>query len=57
MNFVLQNYLREFIIVYLDDIFVFSQTYEEYVQYIKWVLTKLEETNLKLKLEKCKFTK
>ncbi len=43
--------------VYLNDIFVFSQTYEEYVQHIEWVLTKLEEVNLKLKLEKCEFAK
>ncbi len=43
--------------VYLDDIFVFLQTYEEYVQHIEWVLTKLKEVNLKLKLKKCEFTK
>src|SRR6266540_7049824 len=57
MNFVLQEHLGEFVIVYLDDIFVYSQTYEEHVQHIEWVLTKLEEANLKLKLEKCKFAK
>ena len=57
MNFILQNHLREFVIVYLNDIFVFSQTYKEYVQHIKWVLIRLEEANLKLKLEKCKFAK
>ena len=43
--------------VYFDDIFVFLQTYEEHVWYIDWILTKLEEVNLKLKLEKCEFTK
>src|SRR6266542_4113560 len=57
MNFVLQEHLEEFVIVYLNDIFVYSQTYEEHVQHIEWVLTKLEETNLKLKLEKCEFAK
>ncbi len=57
MNFVLQDYLREFVMIYLDDIFVFLQTYEEYVQHIEWVLTKLEEANLKFKLEKCEFVK
>ena len=57
MNFVLQKHLREFVMVYLDDIFVYSQTYEEHVQHIEWVLTKLEEANLKLKLEKCEFAK
>ena len=57
MNFVLQDHLREFVIVYLDDIFVYLQIYEEHVQHIKWVLMKLEEVNLKLKLEKYEFIK
>src|SRR6266540_5275950 len=57
MNFILQEHLGEFVMVYLDDIFVYSQTYEEYVQHIEWVLTKLEEANLKLKLEKYEFAK
>jgi len=60
MNFILQDYLRKFIMVYLDDIFdifVFSQLYEEHMQYIEWVLIKLEKINLKLKLEKYEFAK
>jgi len=57
MNFVLQDHLREFVMVYLDDIFVFSQTYEEHVQHIEWILIKLKEANLKLKLEKYEFAK
>ena len=43
--------------VYLDDIFVFSQIYKEHVQHIDWILTKLKEANLKLKLKKCEFAK
>src|SRR6266496_1416024 len=57
MNFVLQEHLGEFVMVYLDDIFIYSQTYEEHVQHIEWTFTKLEEANLKLKLEKCEFAK
>src|SRR6266511_943499 len=57
MNFVLQEHLGEFVMIYLDDIFVYLQTYEEHVQHIEWVLTKLEEANLKLKLKKCEFAK
>ena len=57
MNFVLQEHLGEFVMVYLVDIFVYSQTYEEHVQHIEWILTKLEEANLKLKLEKYEFAK
>ncbi|SRR6266542_1260180 len=57
MNFILQDHFREFVIIYLNDIFIFSQTFEEYVQHIKWVLIKLEKANLKLKLEKYEFAK
>ncbi len=57
MNFVLQDHFREFVMVYLDNIFIYSQTYEEHIQHIEWVLTKLEEANLKLKLEKYEFAK
>ena len=57
MNFILQDHLGEFVIVYLDNIFVYSQIYEEHVQYIEWVLTKLKEANLKFKLKKCEFAK
>ncbi len=31
MNFVLQDHLREFVMVYLNNIFVYLQTYEEHV--------------------------
>jgi hypothetical protein len=57
INNVLQEYLDIFIIAYLDNILVFSQSKEEYIKHIKIVLKALDQANLRLKLEKCKFYK
>ena len=43
------------IIVYLDDIHVFSKTIEEHRQIIREVLEQIRKNKLYLKLEKCKF--
>ncbi len=57
MTKVLGPYLYDFVIVYLDDIIIFSQTMEEYLQHMKKVLEALRQAGLKLKLKKCKFVK
>ena len=41
--------------VYLDDIIIFSETWDEHVEHIKAVLTRLCERNLTAKPVKCKF--
>ena len=43
------------VIVFLDDIIVFSKTLEEHETRLMRVLTRLKEYGLKLSLEKCKF--
>ena len=45
------------IIIYFDDIFIFSKTKEEYVKYIKKILTALAEKNLRVNLKKCEWHK
>ncbi len=57
MTKVLGPYLYEFIMVYLDDIIIFSQTMDEYLQHMRKVLEALRQAELKLKLEKCEFAK
>jgi hypothetical protein len=46
-----------FIVVYLDDILVYSKTYEEHVQHVHLILTALREANLCIKAEKTEFYK
>jgi hypothetical protein len=46
-----------FIVVYLNNILVYSKTYEEHVQYIHQVLTILRDTDLCIKVEKTEFHK
>jgi hypothetical protein len=46
-----------FIVVYLDDILVYSKTYEEHVQHVRLILTALRDANLRIKVEKTEFHK
>src|SRR6266511_2193043 len=55
INYVLHNYLNDFVVVYLDDILVCSDTFEEYLTHLRKVFIKLREANLIIKLKKYKF--
>ncbi len=55
MNYVLHDYLNDFVVVYLDDILVYSDTFKEHLAHLKKVFIKLREANLVIKLKKCKF--
>ncbi|KAH9750077.1 Endonuclease [Citrus sinensis] len=55
MNKVLQPFLDCFVVVYLDDIVVYSTTLEEHAQHLQQVLQVLRDNELFLKLEKCSF--
>src|SRR6266498_1338192 len=57
MTKILGPYLYDFVMVYLDDIIIFSQTMDEHLQHMKKVLEALWQAELKLKLEKCEFAK
>jgi hypothetical protein len=55
INNVLREYLDVFVIIYLDDILIFSKTEEEYKGYIKKIFKKLINENLRIKIEKTEF--
>ncbi|MBW0493196.1 hypothetical protein O181_032911 [Austropuccinia psidii MF-1] len=42
-------------VVYIDDIIIYSETWEDHVQYIDRVLSKLTPISLKISLKKCNF--
>jgi len=43
INNILGEYLDKFVIVYLNDIIIYLITKEEYREYVKWVLKRLQE--------------
>ncbi len=47
--------MDRFVIVYLDDILIFSDNLEEHIQHVNTVLARLEEHSLCAKISKCKF--
>ena len=55
INDTLRDFLNDFIMAYLDDVLIFSKTYEEHVGYVRQVLKKLKEKDLLVKLSKYKF--
>ena len=57
MNEVLKEFLGKFIIVYLDDILIFSKTLEDHMMHIHKVLKKLRGEKLLINLKKCSFVK
>jgi hypothetical protein len=57
MNDVLRHFLDDYVIVYLDDILIFSKSREEHVKHVKQVLDVLRKEKLFLKLSKCEFGK
>jgi len=57
MNEVLKDFIGKFVIVYLDDILVFSNTKEEHFRHLKMVLRRLQQETLIVKLKKCSFMK
>src|SRR5436190_2282632 len=57
INHVLYNHLNEFIIAYLNNILIYFKNKEDHKKHIKEILKRLQEKNLYLKSEKCKFHK
>ena len=58
MNDIFWDLIAEGImVVYLDDILIFTRTEEEHVKAIRQVLQVLQEHKLFLRLEKCEFCK
>lgn len=55
INEVLHEHLYRGVLVYLDDILIYTATMEEHVRLVRQVLKKLLEAKLYVKLSKCDF--
>lgn len=56
MNEVLAPFLRKFVMVFLDDILIYSPSLEMHLQHLTLVLEKLREHKLYMKHNKCSFS-
>lgn len=54
-NDVYRDYLDRFVIVYLDDILIYSKTLEEHNEHLRLALQRLRDHKLYAKLSKCAF--
>ncbi|KAL8570087.1 hypothetical protein ACOMHN_033766 [Nucella lapillus] len=57
MNSGMNDLLFQVLLVYLNDILVYSRTFPEHLERLRIVLTRLREMGLKLNPAKCKFAK
>ena len=57
MNRVFAEHIGKFVLVYLDDILVFSKTPAEHEQHLRTVLSLLRKHEFKAKLSKCQFNR
>ncbi|RWR99798.1 Retrovirus-related Pol polyprotein from transposon 17.6-like protein, partial [Dinothrombium tinctorium] len=57
MNDVLRSYINRICVVYLDDIIVFSKTFDEHIQRLHKIFNALSEANLSFQPDKCEFCK
>ena len=57
MNNVLHKYLNKFVVVFIDDILIYSKSKEEHEEHLKIVLKVLREHQIYAKFSKCDFFK
>jgi hypothetical protein len=57
MNDVFRPFIDDFFIVYLDDILIFSRTWEDHIMHVKIVFELLKKEKLYIKMSKCDFGK
>jgi hypothetical protein len=57
MNSILRPYIDKFVLVYLDDILIYSNSEEEHREHLKLVLQALREHQLYARPEKCTFNR
>jgi len=55
MNRVFQEYLDQFVVVFIDDVLIYSKSLEEHEEHLRIVPQKLREEQLYAKFSKCEF--
>lgn len=55
MNDVLREEIGRICVVYLDDIIIYSKSFDQHIQDVRQILQRIEQAVLQIKLKKCKF--
>src|SRR3954469_21059836 len=55
MNEVLKEQIGKTLLVYIDDVTIFTRGFHEHLQILRWVFKRLREERLYLKPKKCTF--
>ena len=55
MNSVFMPELDKFMVVFIDDILIYSENEEDHAEHLRVVLTRLREHKLYAKFSKCEF--
>ena len=57
MNMVLREHIGKFVVVYIDDVTIYSNTFEEYLEHLRKTFDKIRAADLKIQAGKCNFGK
>lgn len=55
MNSVFREHLRKFVLVFFDDILVYSRTWQDHLEHVRLVFDLLQQHQLFVKQKKCEF--
>lgn len=55
MNFILKPYLHQFVVVFFDNILIYSSSREEHLGHLRVILQCLQDNKFHVKLSKCNF--
>jgi hypothetical protein len=55
INAIFGSYMRKFVLIFIDDILVYSKTFDEHLEHLKLVFQVLSEHKLFIKVSKCTF--
>ncbi len=53
INEIFRDMLNQYVIVYIDDILIYSKSEDEHIKHVQTILSRLQEHQLFVKAEKC----